>query len=65
MGEVRGDLRKFTSVGYRPYLPCCNIESTQYLLTYLFTYSVALVHKQSIPTERPPLVNEVSANVWG
>jgi hypothetical protein len=27
--------------------------------------SVALVHKQTIPTERPPLVGEVSANFCG
>jgi hypothetical protein len=32
------------------------------LLTYLLTYSVALVRKRTIPTERPPLVGEVSAN---
>jgi hypothetical protein len=30
-------------------------------LTYLLTYSVALVRKWTIPTERPPLVGEVSA----
>jgi hypothetical protein len=28
-----------------------------------FTYSMALVRKRTIPTERPPLVGEVSANV--
>jgi hypothetical protein len=27
--------------------------------------SVALVRERAIPTERPPLVNEVSANFWG
>jgi hypothetical protein len=27
--------------------------------------SMALVHKQTIPTERPPLVGEVSANFCG
>jgi hypothetical protein len=27
--------------------------------------SVALVRKQTIPTERPPLVGEVSAKLWG
>jgi hypothetical protein len=26
---------------------------------------VALVHERTIPTERPPLVGEVSANVCG
>jgi hypothetical protein len=35
------------------------------LLTYLVTYSVALVHKRTIPTERPPLVGEASANFCG
>jgi hypothetical protein len=30
--------------------------------TYLLTYSVALVRKRTIPTERPPLVGEVIAN---
>jgi hypothetical protein len=29
------------------------------------TYSVALVRKRTIPTERPPLVGEVSANFCG
>jgi hypothetical protein len=33
-----------------------------YLLTYLLTYSVALIRKRTIPTKRPPLVCEVSAN---
>jgi hypothetical protein len=28
-----------------------------------FIYSMALVRKRTIPTERPPLVGEVSANV--
>jgi hypothetical protein len=27
--------------------------------------SVALAHEQTITTERPPLVGEISANVWG
>jgi hypothetical protein len=27
--------------------------------------SVALVRERTIPTERPPLVSEVSANFWG
>jgi hypothetical protein len=27
--------------------------------------SVALVHKRTIPTERPPLVGEVNANICG
>jgi hypothetical protein len=30
-----------------------------------FTYSVALVRKRTIPTERPLLVGEVSANFCG
>jgi hypothetical protein len=29
---------------------------------YYFTYSVALVRKRTIPTERPPLAGEVGAN---
>jgi hypothetical protein len=33
--------------------------------TPLLTYSVALVRKRTIPTERPPLVGEVSANFCG
>jgi hypothetical protein len=33
--------------------------------THLLTYSVALVRKRTIPTERPPLVGEVSANFCG
>jgi hypothetical protein len=28
-------------------------------------YSVALVRKQTISTERPPIAREVSANFWG
>jgi hypothetical protein len=35
------------------------------IVTYLLTYSVALVRKQTIPTERPPLVGGVSANFCG
>jgi hypothetical protein len=31
----------------------------------LVTYSVALVRRRTIPTERPQLVGEVSANVCG
>jgi hypothetical protein len=27
--------------------------------------SVAIVRKRTIPTERPPLVGEDSANLWG
>jgi hypothetical protein len=30
-----------------------------------YTYSVALVRKRTIPTERKPLVGEVSANFCG
>jgi hypothetical protein len=26
---------------------------------------MAVVRKRTIPTERPPLVGEVSANLWG
>jgi hypothetical protein len=31
----------------------------------LVTNSVALVRERTIPTERPPLVGEVSVNSWG
>jgi hypothetical protein len=31
----------------------------------LLNYSVALVRKRTIPTERPPLVGEVSVNLCG
>jgi hypothetical protein len=30
-----------------------------------YSYSVALVREQTIPTERPPLVGEVNANLCG
>jgi hypothetical protein len=33
--------------------------------TYLLTYSMALVRKRTIPTERPPLVGELNANFCG
>jgi hypothetical protein len=33
------------------------------LFEILLTYSLALVRKRTLPTERPPLVSEVSANV--
>jgi hypothetical protein len=32
---------------------------------YYYYYSVALVRKQTIPTERPLLVGKVSANLCG
>jgi hypothetical protein len=32
-------------------------------MDYMLTNSVALVRERTIPTERPPLVGEVSANV--
>jgi hypothetical protein len=35
------------------------------ILYALLTYSVALVRKRTIPTERPPLVGEVSTNFCG
>jgi hypothetical protein len=34
-------------------------------LQVILTYTVALVIKRIIPTERPPLVGEVSANFCG
>jgi hypothetical protein len=41
------------------------IQASFVEITYLLTYSVALVLKQTIPTEQPPLVGEVSANFCG
>jgi hypothetical protein len=35
------------------------------LSCYLLSYSVALVRKRTIPIERPPIVDEVSANFCG
>jgi hypothetical protein len=35
------------------------------LVNYLLTYSVPLVRKRTILSERPPLVGEVSANFCG
>jgi hypothetical protein len=35
------------------------------LILQTYTYSVALVRKRTIPTERPPLVGEISANFCG
>jgi hypothetical protein len=40
-----------------------NAEINNYLVTKL--NSVAVVRKQTIPTERPPLVGEVSSNLCG
>jgi hypothetical protein len=43
-----------------------NIAAQNELSTHqILTYSVALVRKRTIPTERPPLVDEVSANFCG
>jgi hypothetical protein len=42
-----------TIADYKQILTC--------LITYLLTYSVALVRKRTIPTERPLLAGEVSA----
>jgi hypothetical protein len=38
------------------------LDSLEYLKS---TNSVALVRERTIPTERPPLVSEVSANLCG
>jgi hypothetical protein len=40
-------------------------KSSSVYKTYLLTNSVALVRKRTIPTERPPLVGDVSANICG
>jgi hypothetical protein len=47
-----------------------NIFYVPYYLPYFVLHhytknSVAVVRKRTIPTERPPLVGEVSANLWG
>jgi hypothetical protein len=46
-----------------------NLYPTTYLSIVHFntvlTYSMALVRKRTIPTKRPPLVSEVSANFCG
>jgi hypothetical protein len=43
----------------------CNGPYVMNKFTYLPTYYVALVRKRTIPTERPLLVGEVSANFCG
>jgi hypothetical protein len=45
----------FTSAGYEQYFYIKTIKEN----------SLALVRKQTIPTEQPPLVSEVSANFCG
>jgi hypothetical protein len=60
-------LNKEEGSGYYPEANnCFNIPSLQ-SFGILSNNSVALVHEQTIPTERPPLVDEVSANFcrWG
>jgi hypothetical protein len=42
----------------------CNV-SVWLLFTQKLKNSVALVRKRTIPTERPPLVVEISANLCG
>jgi hypothetical protein len=41
------------------------LTSKQQVIRLLLTYSVALVLKRTIPTERPPLVGKVIANFCG
>jgi hypothetical protein len=38
---------------------------SEYIGIYKKLDSVALVRKRTIPTERPPFVNEVGSNFWG
>jgi hypothetical protein len=49
------------------YLSCYQHVPTSMLdnASLLCTNSVAVVRKRTIPTERPPLVGEVSANLCG
>jgi hypothetical protein len=42
-----------------------NSSYTQSIIYTLLTYSVAVVRKRTIPTERPPIVGEASANFCG
>jgi hypothetical protein len=55
------------SFPFRYSLIISSFDAVQFevLITYLLTYSVALVRNQTIPAERPPLVGEVSANFCG
>jgi hypothetical protein len=41
------------------------IFTTTIIIIAIKLYTVALVSKRTIPTERPPLVGEVSANFLG
>jgi hypothetical protein len=47
---------------------CNNIYTSLFItlkhITKYLTNSVALVRERTIPTERPQLVGEVSANFW-
>jgi hypothetical protein len=40
-----------------------NAHTDKYIVHPKKTNSVALVRKRTIPTERPPLVGEISANI--
>jgi hypothetical protein len=51
-------------VGFEPTISA-TVTGVSKCWSYLTTNSVALVRKRTIPTERPPLVGEVSANVSG
>jgi hypothetical protein len=55
-------------------LSCCSLSLPRTHLIYIYIYiyiyikltnSVALVRERTIPTERPPLVGEVSTNFCG
>jgi hypothetical protein len=51
-----------------PFIPSATLgKLTTSYIEYLQTKlnSVALVRKRTIPTERPPLVGEISANLCG
>jgi hypothetical protein len=43
----------------------CTISFRQETQKWITNNSVALVRERTIPTERPPLVGEVSANFCG
>jgi hypothetical protein len=41
------------------------LEQLSQIIEKLFTYSMVLVRKRTMPTKRPPLVGEVSENFFG
>jgi hypothetical protein len=53
---------------FRSWFPAeilCVFLCLQCVLHFFLLYSVALVRERTTPTDRPPLVGEVSANLCG